>query len=470
MMHVRMLLTFLSAALILAASPAYGLIAVKTPIDGLFRSSRQIVIGKVSAIAADRPLVDVDVVESIRGTFPGQKMRIQVVKPEGLVKELAPGSPVVLMMVGAKYAIHMGDRWLLAEPLPGQAFRVLDEQDLRQTFPGRTESLAKLFKEMKTRMNRLLNLYEDNIFRPAKPLGTLAAKGAQALLAADFDGDKKPDLLVQTADGVRLFLNSNGKFEQAAAQLPGGGPLLAGDINGDGKPDIVAGGKLHLNQGGKFSTGVDLALPPAGEILTAAIADVSGTNRQDIVIVKKDGQLLIWQNPGPAGGTWVAQSARALWPAADPAPVAAAVGAWDDDGRAHLMVIRPAEIVRYALAADGPAPADIARLTGERMGVIDRENRGLAGAVVVTLDSNADGRTDLLAVNEPFGVMLINRGFGAFFASSVTPRALKDQPFKLTPKTLLAAGDFSGDGCEDVVVLTEEGELYLVDNPPHAKQ
>lgn len=471
MLNARIVLSFLSMALLLAAGPAHALIAVKTPVDKLFRESRMVLIGKVSSIgtAADKPLVNVDVVESLRSRFPAQTTRIQIVKPVELAKDLSPGSPVVVIMSDAKYAIHMGDRWLTAEPLPNNAFRVVDEADLRQTFPGRTETLAKLFKAMRTRLNVLLNSFEDNIFKQVKPLGKLPVADAQAMAVADVDGDKKPDLLVQTADCVRVFLNAEGKFGQAAVQLPGGGPLVVGDLNADGRPDVLAGGKIHVNEGGKFNTGSELGLPPADRILTAAIADVSGTKRRDIVIVQKDGQLTILQNPGSAGGAWTALPARTLWGPADPAPVAAAVGEWDDDGRAHLMVVRANEIVRYPLAADGPAPADAARLTGERMGVIDRENRGLAGAALVVFDSNADGRADLLAVNEPFGVMLVYRGFGAFFASSVTPRALKEQAFKLTPKTLLAAGDFGGDGCDDLVVLTEAGELYLVDNPPHVK-
>ena len=128
----------------------------------------------------------------------------------------------------------------------------------------------------------------------------------------------------------------------------------------------------------------------------------------------------------------------------------------------------------YALAADGPAPADIQRLAGERLGYYDRDNLGLSGAVLTTLDSNGDGRLDLLAVNDPFGLLLVHRGFGAFFASAIAPLGLKNHadhavPFRFTPRTLIAAADFAGDRCDDLLVLTEAGELFLVENPPHPK-
>lgn len=479
-MKNRWSLLVVGVALLLMAIPAQGLIGVKVPIDGLFRSSRQILVGRISAIAADRPIIDVEIVEAIRGTSPGQKVRIQVVKPEGLTRELAVGGAVALMQDKQNFAIHMGDRWLLAEQLPAQggpAFRVRDEYPLLlQTFPGRTEALIDLFRQMRTRLNRILNATEDNIFREIKQLGQLEVRNAEALFAADFNGDKKPDLLIQTSQGVRLFLHADGQYRDAtaAAGLSGTGLAFAGDANGDGQVDVVAGGQLFLNDGGKFRTAGKLELPPPGGILVAGFVDVSGTKRQDIAVLMRTGQLLIWQNPGAAGQPWVAQPPRTLWPASEPAPEAAAFGEWGDDGRTHVIGIRKNDVVRYALADGGSAPGDILRLTGDRMGVFDRENHGLAGAVVTTFDSNADGRRDLLVVNEPFGLMLVNRGFGAFFASPITAIALKDMPerpvpFRITPATRLAAADFGGDGCDDLVVLTEDGRLYLVDNPPHEK-
>jgi hypothetical protein len=481
MMKMRLGFFMAGLLLVLGAWQAYAVIAVSRPIEDLFRPARQLVVGRITAITSERRLVDVEVVESIRGSFPEPSLRIQVVQPDDLIQQLATGMPVVLIVTAREHAIHMGDRWLLAEALPGHAipaYRVQSEAKLSQTFPGRTDSLVKLFGEMKTRPRRLLNSTEDNIFREIKPLGKIPVAAAQSLIAADFNGDKKPDLLVGAADGVRLFLHDNGAYRDgtAAAGLGGAGPglVLAADVNGDGQPDIVAGGRLFINAGGRFTRAVDLNLPAPAEVLAAAIVDVSGTKRQDIAIIRRNGQLQILQNPAAPSQPWTPGPARQIWPAGEPAPIAAAFGPWDDDARAHLIVIRPNDVMRYSLASDGPAPADILRLTGDRMGVFDRDSLGLVGAHLATFDSNADGRPDLLAVNERFGLLLVNRGFGTFFASPVAARALHqhpDQPvpFELTPRTLIAAADFAGDGHQDLLVLMEDGTLYLADNPPHGR-
>jgi hypothetical protein len=83
---------------------------------------------------------------------------------------------------------------------------------------------------------------------------TIAASGIPAdvfglgAVAADFNGDRRPDLFV--ADSQRLFVNTGGKFRETTA--PGftwerSGPedlaagAATGDLNRDGLPDLVIG-------------------------------------------------------------------------------------------------------------------------------------------------------------------------------------------------------------------------------------
>lgn len=69
--------------------------------------------------------------------------------------------------------------------------------------------------------------------------------GARAAVWADFNGDSRPDLLLATPHGLRLFVNSAGGLHDATHLLPAeasGTPAMAAawiDHDGDGKPDLL---------------------------------------------------------------------------------------------------------------------------------------------------------------------------------------------------------------------------------------
>ena len=74
------------------------------------------------------------------------------------------------------------------------------------------------------------------------PLGLSC--GARAAAWADYNGDHKPDLLLATPFGPKLFANEGGKFEDVSAGLPHQGyyNLTAAawlDYDDDGRPDIL---------------------------------------------------------------------------------------------------------------------------------------------------------------------------------------------------------------------------------------
>ena len=81
----------------------------------------------------------------------------------------------------------------------------------------------------------------------------LAVKG-DGCVAADFNGDGRPDLLVTTTDGIRLLWNNgNGTFTDRTqqARLAGAAGWYSGaavaDVNGDGRPDLFVAGYTDLN-------------------------------------------------------------------------------------------------------------------------------------------------------------------------------------------------------------------------------
>ena len=140
------------------------------------------------------------------------------------------------------------------------------------------------------------------------------------------------------------------------------------------------------------------------------------------------------------------------------------------------MVVRPSGLTRYAVNADGGPPAQFDRLTSEP---VERYNemKGLTRWKLnasVPLDINGDGRKDLLVILEQGGPTLVNRGFGTFFLNplpteAMTTNGARGVPWKITPGTRFCAGDIHGDKFDDLLIVTEDGWLFELDNTPYKR-
>lgn len=85
-------------------------------------------------------------------------------------------------------------------------------------------------------LNQGKGVYEDGEW-------TAVAGGAGCGAAADYNGDGKPDIAVNTATGISILLGT-GKAKSpftagATIALEGAGCLVTGDLNGDGIPDLL---------------------------------------------------------------------------------------------------------------------------------------------------------------------------------------------------------------------------------------
>jgi hypothetical protein len=146
-------------------------------------------------------------------------------------------------------------------------------------------------------INVLLN-QGDGTWAP--PVSYPAGDLPYTLVAADLDGDGKPDLATTdfASDELRVLLNQgDGTFAASVIYATGAEPvgLAAADLNADGRPDLVVVStntdsvSVYLQQeSGIFATAVNYL---AGTVATAvAVADLNGDGEPDLAITRDTGE------------------------------------------------------------------------------------------------------------------------------------------------------------------------------------
>jgi hypothetical protein len=481
-----------AATMLAHLGQAGAVIKVDLPLSKMVEVAKAVVVGTVTNVSASNRVVDVKVVETVKGDSPGELLRFQLLEPAAMIEQVKAGAPAVVFIAQGRgdrpppATLHLADTWLLAMPIPSAkspAWRVEQVYQGKQSFPGRTAALAQALRDAKAGKTGLLDKVEHKAFSGGvRQLAKLDIPNADFLLAADVNGDKRPDLLVNSpTGGAQIFLaGPDGVYRDAAkawCPLAAVGPYAAfGDVNGDSKPDFLQNGTIWLNTGAGFAAAkATMEALPKVRPLAAALADVNGDGRADAILLAASGELRVYENPGNTDAPWKAQPARMIWTGGE-APAAATIGDFGDDSKPYILAVWPGRVARLGIAADSPASAEYEQMTGEPLTKHHKSYKdGLKNILAAPIDINGDGRRDLFILADGGGLMMINRGYGVFLVDpaaggQVVSGDRRKVPFTLTPRTPWTAADLDGDKCEDLLILTPEGILYQVSNPASTGQ
>ncbi len=326
--------------------------------------------------------------------------------------------------------------WNATLDLPGEAQAVVDVRVTRE-LPGASAESAvatSLALSLTHRCQVDLNA----------PTSVLSTSGGMQVVAEDFDGDGKPDLVTIDEEGTVAMVRGrgDGQFEPSVTLLASSfmTSIAVGDFNEDGRLDVAAvgAGKLLLllnsGDGGFVATQPIVAI---GYRSTLAVGDINGDGHLDLI-------------------------------ATDPDETALNVVLGNGDGTLRPAVLTPTvENPLQVLLADinGDGKLDLILSTGGLGGVSAMLGRGdgtfLTPSVysvssitrLAVADLNGDGALDLVAADGNSGdtSVLLNDGRGTFGPEQRFPvgRAAND----------LAVTDLDGDGHLDVIIAN--GDDYL---------
>jgi len=307
--------------------------------------------------------------------------------------------------------------------------------------------------------NGVLSLLLGNgagAFAAPKTIATLPSSSASSakILAADFNGDGNPDVLLLAPPGnaVKVFRgHGDGTFAAAvtiADGLSAAGGLAIGDFNNDGRPDVAITGATSIsvllgNGSGIFEkpivTATSLSAAPAALIL--ALGDVNRDSHLDAAVTDGNGNLQILLGNG--NGRFRLRPVSGF-NTSDP-PSAFVIADFNGDGKPDIaaeVIIVPQFAAPYVVFLAGQGDG-----TFEPSSMPSIEAPDRFAEIVVT---NLNGKPGLTFPSDPL-IVYVNNGSGVL---SQTTYAAGGGP--------VALADFNGDGRQDIAAGSTAGVEVLL--------
>src|SRR4051812_5332680 len=320
----------------------------------IVNDSTNILLMRVEKVDRERNLVIYRKIKDIKGVHPTDVIKHNIGKAgfnprewQYVMEAAQPGNMAVMFHNGSAsetyapgywYQVYAGDWWAMSH---GEPF-------LLRSYAGKPEKLAGFVQQMMAgqdvivpcmvddkpnlhtksakiqRMRASIRLQDydakrdfvgwgNEDFRAIQGMPAFAQYSgiartdpeAGGVVAADYDGDGRIDLVEFGAGKVALLKNAGSSIDEAALPYAGGARAAAwGDWNGDKKPDLLLAtpnGPVLLTNVGDGSFRDDSKLLPKEAfyaLTTAAWIDQDGDGKQDILLANGYLGLRLYRNNG----------------------------------------------------------------------------------------------------------------------------------------------------------------------------
>ena len=249
------------------------------------------------------------------------------------------------------------------------------------------------------------------------------------VVAADINGDGKPDLIASDTFGIGLTVftnNGSGIFGSNATLIVGSEPnqVAVADVNGDGKPDLICANfnsstltVLTNNGSGVFGSNATISV--SGGPVSVVATNINGGGKPDLICANSAGNTLtVFTN----NGSGVFGSNATISVGNHPQSVVAAD--LHGDGKPDLICANTGDNTLTVLTNNGSGV----------FGFNATINVGAGPWQVVAADLNGDGTPDLITANS--------------YATTLTAVLSYRQALSINTAVVLTnlADVFSGDG------------------------